>query len=296
MFILSRFSVNGFVVALLLVTAVTVLGPIASVLGQTAEIPQVVIVQDADGVITVPAEIPTGLVTVVFTNDSEELPFSPFLARLNDDITVDTFMAALSGGPLAALPLVSLLGGVGAEPGTSAAITYDVTAGQYVLLNLDGEAPQILPFAAVEAPKDPYAAELTAPEADVTITLVDFAFGMPLEIAAGPQVWQFLNKGTQWHEMGIIRMEEGMTQEDLMAQLMQILAPPAEGEPAEEDGPPDVPAVFFWTPMSAGKEAWIELDLEPGTYVALCFLPDFESGTSHLEHGMLQMFTVTEVE
>jgi hypothetical protein len=48
--------------------------------------------------------------------------------------------------------------------------------------------------------------------------------------------------------------------------------------------------------MSAGERAWLDLDLPPGVYTVLCFLPDFASTPpkSHLEHGMVRTLTVTE--
>jgi hypothetical protein len=37
---------------------------------------------------------------------------------------------------------------------------------------------------------------------------------------------------------------------------------------------------------------WLALDLQPGTYVALCFIPDEAPGAPHALLGMIQVFTV----
>ena len=36
------------------------------------------------------------------------------------------------------------------------------------------------------------------------------------------------------------------------------------------------------------------LDLAPGTYIAVCFVPDEETGVPHALMGMVQVFTVAE--
>lgn len=68
----------------------------------------------------------------------------------------------------------------------------------------------------------------------------------------------------------------------------------SEEEP--EGPPPPFEEMAFWAPMSAGQRAWMEVDLPPGIYTVLCFLPDFASDppTSHLEHGMVRTLTVSE--
>jgi hypothetical protein len=38
---------------------------------------------------------------------------------------------------------------------------------------------------------------------------------------------------------------------------------------------------------------WPLLDLEPGTYVAVCWVPDSRNGMPHVMEGMLDVFTVS---
>ncbi len=41
-----------------------------------------------------------------------------------------------------------------------------------------------------------------------------------------------------------------------------------------------------------GTAAWLDLDLTPGQYVALCHVPDVASGKPHEMLGMVMPFTV----
>ena len=45
--------------------------------------------------------------------------------------------------------------------------------------------------------------------------------------------------------------------------------------------------------MHSGSHAFIELDLKPGSYGLLCFVPDAKDGKPHAAHGMMRVFTVT---
>ncbi len=66
------------------------------------------------------------------------------------------------------------------------------------------------------------------PQADVAVEMVDFAYAMPDEIPAGPQLWEFTNNGEQWHMMFVIDLAEGAGVEDVMA----FLGDPARCRPA----------------------------------------------------------------
>jgi hypothetical protein len=46
--------------------------------------------------------------------------------------------------------------------------------------------------------------------------------------------------------------------------------------------------------LSPGREIWIELDLTPGIYAALCALPDPVPGQPHALLGEVDVFTVGE--
>jgi hypothetical protein len=47
------------------------------------------------------------------------------------------------------------------------------------------------------------------------------------------------------------------------------------------------------TPMSVGETNWISVDLEPGSYALICFIPDQRGDAKpHFMHGMTKEFEV----
>jgi uncharacterized cupredoxin-like copper-binding protein len=44
--------------------------------------------------------------------------------------------------------------------------------------------------------------------------------------------------------------------------------------------------------LDVGASGWLTVGLAPGTYVAICIVPDPASGRRHTELGMIQEFTV----
>lgn len=246
-------------------------------------IPEVTVAVSESG-ISAPAEMPAGLVAVTVDN-STQAPSGPIFARLNDGVTQEQFMEALmtDESGMAAIALVTLLGGAQAGPGESVRTVFDLKPGNHIALGFAEGPPQLASFTVAAGS----GAAPAAPAAGVTVDLIDFQFTMPDQIKAGAQTWQIQNKGTQWHEMAVVKLNEGVTVQDVMAMMMSETPP---------EGPPPYEEMAFWAPMSAGERAWIDVDLPAGEYTVLCFLPDFASDPpkSHLEHGMVRTLTVTE--
>src|SRR5262245_47635565 len=113
----------------------------------------------------------------------------------------------------------------------------------------------------------------------VTVTAVDYGFEAPTSVAAGTVTLKLVNKGKELHHLAIAKLEQGHTIEDLQN------APP--GPPPEwfkTVGGPNAPAV--------GGSSQATLNLEPGNYVLLCFIPS-PDGTSHFMKGMMKPLMVT---
>lgn len=257
-----------------------------TVFGQTTTIPTATITLSTEGLVT-PETIPAGWVEIAFENIAEA-PLFGIMARLDDDATMDDFMGALMGmmsGEVGVLPPATFTGAPAAMPGTTQSVIYNLAAGSYVLLNVAGEEPQIATFV-VEGEAVDIDFE---PEADLTVALVDFAFGLPVELPAGEQTWLIENLGEQWHELIVIPVPDGTTLEDAMSLLMAV-----EGEAEGEGGMPEFAAV--WSPMSAGERAWVDVDLAPGTYLVSCFIEDVNSDEHaiHAALGMIQIVTVKD--
>ena len=232
-----------------------------------------------------PAQIEAGLVSITLENEGQE-PHHVQLARLNDDVTMEQFQAMLQQGPEAALPLVTLDGGPGVLPsGKSQQVTVELTPGHYVLLcfvpSPDGvphlAKGMITPLEVVAGAEE---RQVSEPKADGTVRMLDFSFVLPSEIKAGPQVWEVTNEGQQPHEIALIKLAEGKTMVDVQA----FMHSPAGAPPFEDAG--------GLQGIDSGETAWVNLDLQPGNYAALCHIPDPASGRAHEELGMVLPFAV----
>lgn len=236
------------------------------------QLPELVVTKNGDGLV-VPETVPSGPISFV-----NETGGSADINRLNDGVTPEQLQQQVAEDVDGALAMITMYGGPMVPGGD---VVYDLQPGTYVVAATDDEG-NVTDLAFLEA-GEPSGA--TLPTADLTVDLVDFAFTMPAEVKSGPQTWQINNKGAQWHEMAILKLADGATVDDVMAMIM------SEEEPS---GPPPFEMVGGWTPMGAGQTVWTTMDLPPGEYTVLCFLPDLNGDFSpHLAHGMVASLTVT---
>ena len=247
-------------------------------------IPEITI-KAADFSFDAPEQIEAGVVKVNLVNDGHE-PHHAQVVRLNDDVTLDQFQTALQQGPEAAFPLVAFVGGPGlVDPGLETQVTLDLTPGQYVLLcfvpSHDGvphlAKGMVRPIEVVAAADQ---AEVAQPKADATVKLLDFSFILPAEIKAGPQVWEVINEGPQPHEIMLVKLAEGKTMTNIQAFMH------------DPHGTPPFNQIGGFQAINPGASGWLNLDLTPGDYVALCHVPDPASGKAHEELGMVMPFSV----
>lgn len=233
----------------------------------------------------VPASIGGGVVTVKLSNTGQE-PHMAQLIRLNDGVTFDQLQAALQGGdPGAALSLVSVAGGIyTTPPGATQAATLDLKAGDYAVMDFGAGEDQV-PYM-VKGMLQPF--KVTAgsssaePASDVAVTLKEYSFEMPTELKAGSHTFKVSNQGTQPHEILLLKLAEGKT----MADVQAALSNPESGEPPPGD------MVGGALAIGPGLRSWTTLELTPGNYMAICFIPDSGDGKSHLEHGMMMPIKV----
>jgi hypothetical protein len=123
----------------------------------------------------------------------------------------------------------------------------------------------------------------TQPQATTVITLRDFAIDVPKTVTASAVTWKVLNDGPQLHEMDLVKLHSGVTFE----QFQKILSSP--GPPSGLPPFDDADGIGALQPGTAG---WMKLNLQPATYVALCFVPDVKTGKPHFMLGMISAFTV----
>ncbi|MFN8582246.1 MAG: hypothetical protein U0163_14890 [Gemmatimonadaceae bacterium] len=112
------------------------------------------------------------------------------------------------------------------------------------------------------------------------MTLTDYAFGFSTPLTPGKHVIKVDNAAQQHHEFVLFQLKPGKTLDDFGK-----FAKDYKGEiPANAIG--GVPG------MKPGQIEYVPVDLTPGDYVAICFLPDTKDGKPHVEHGMLMPIKV----
>lgn len=249
-----------------------------------------------------------GLTLVTLQNNGTELHHAQ-LMQLNEGESVETLQAALGQSPEAIFGLGQFVGGPSLTvPGGQARVILDLDPGQYVALCFV-ESPDGVPHLAkgmvqafeVAAGGTPTAAP--EPQAAGSVVLRDFALELPAQIAAGPQVWEVVNEGPQPHEIALLKLTPGVTPQQVLGMMegpsaspeadhemaSPAAAPAGSGEAA---GPPPFEPAGGMQALASGLRGWIVLDLEPGDYLAICFVPDPASGKPHAELGMVASFSV----
>lgn len=247
-----------------------------------------------DYAFTGPAQVTTGLVEFELTNSGEE-PHHLQIARLADGVSLDAWIALLQENEGAALSQVELVGGVGVLlPGQSHAVTVELAKpGTYIVTCFVGNEEgvphlalgMVTAFEVVASDAATADADAARPEVDLTVTLIDYEFDIPDVIEAGVQTWEVVNSGPEIHEMALMRLVPGKTMADVEA-FMQ--------NPAG-----DMPLIFAGgvQALSPDLRNYITLDLEPGDYVALCFVPSPSmEGAPHMALGMVKPFRVVATE
>lgn len=250
--------------------------------------PATVTVTASDYAFDMPAELAAGLVTFTMPNEGAEIHHAQ-LVRVHEGGSLDAALAALGEDDIeTAFEHGSVAGGVGiVAPGASAASTVDLTPGEYAFIcGIPSEDDGVPHFAKGMVSTFTVTGEAPAPApAEVAtvgeVTLHDFAFGLPDDLDGTVAV---TNAGQQPHEMLLLQLGEGVTLEEGLASL--------EGPPPTDGPPPAIPAGGMQALMP-GATGYLDLaTLAPGTYGLVCFVPDPETGQSHLELGMIEEIQV----
>lgn len=127
----------------------------------------------------------------------------------------------------------------------------------------------------------------------VAVTAADFSFSLPDTIAGGLIRLQLTNSGQDSHHMQIVKLNQGVSQQQFQGTLQETLqALPQEGEAAL--GRLFQIVTFTGGPSGIGPGGQSEavVDLQAGDYVLLCFIAGAD-GIPHVAKGMVEPLTVT---
>ena len=234
-----------------------------------------------------PDSLPAGVTTIHVENQGAVLRHVA-IVRLDSGHTTEDFQAALARqGPWPSW--ITFLGGpqvpVASAPTT---VTISLAPGRYLITSIV-RAPDSASHTMVSQIARGMMRPLTVtghgqpaplPRGDVTITLIDYQFYFSQALDAGRHVIRVRNAGPQPHEIVLVQVMPGKSLTDLATWA------------AERNGPPPAHLIGGVTPMSRLAEALIPVDLEPGEYGLICFVPDAQDGHPHFAHGMMRQFTV----
>jgi hypothetical protein len=251
-----------------------------------------------DYAFVIAGQVSAGFTLITLVNNGQEVHHAQ-LMQLAAGQTVETMQTALEQSPEAIFGLGRFVGGPSAvAPGGQTQVILNLEPGLYVALcfieSPDGVrhlAKGMVRDFQVTGPATPTAA--AEPQSAGTVVMEDFAFELQPQIMAGPQVWEVVNEGPQPHEIALLKLGPGVTTEQALGMLAQPASP--EAAPAESpmvNGPPPFMPVGGTTALAAGMRGWAVLDLAPGEYLAVCFVPDPASGQPHAALGMAAAFTV----
>jgi uncharacterized cupredoxin-like copper-binding protein len=250
----------------------------------TSAAPSTVTITTTDYSFDAPAELPAGLTTFRLVNRGPGLHHVQ-LVRFGEGKTFDDFMAALkAGGPPP--KWVTMEGGPNpSELGDTSTTTLTLEPGNYAMLCFIPD-PDGVPHVAKGMVRpltvtSGAAAAGAEPEAEVVMKLVDYDFELSKPLTAGRYTIRIENAGSQEHEVAIVKLDSGKEPMDFARW----------GE--KQVGKPPGTLHGGVSGIMPGDTAFVEVDLAPGEYGLICFVPDSKDGKGHYHHGMAKKVTVS---
>ena len=250
--------------------------------------------KDAAFTLAGPDSVGSGYTSFAFSNTAAQ-PFTPVVARLKTDANDAAVKAALGqlmeshGEDMSAIEKIAEFvgGSAGVMPGKGYEFGANLAPGRYVVFGFGAseegkplyDLGQYRAFNVTTAPS-----ALKAPQVDVKATLEDFKVVLPSTVKAGKQMWEVTNGGQETHHLMLMRLKDGKTLSDAEA-FFKAPDPSQAGEPPFED------AGGLET-ISHGRSAFVNFDLAPGEYIAMCFLPSAKEHAPHFALGMMTGLSV----
>jgi uncharacterized cupredoxin-like copper-binding protein len=248
-----------------------------------AAAPSTVTVTATDYRFDAPAELPAGLTTFRLVNQGPSIHHVQ-LVKFGEGKTFDDFMAALkAGGPPP--KWATMEGGPNPpELGDTASTTVMLEPGNYAMLCFvpgpDG-VPHVAKGMVSPLRVTGAAAAGAEPEAEVVMKLVDYDFELSKPLKAGRYTIRVENAGPQEHEVAIVKLESGKEPMDFARW----------GEKQVGKAPGTLHGGV--SGIMPGDKAFVDVDLAPGEYALICFVPDSKDGKGHYHHGMAKKVTVS---
>jgi hypothetical protein len=228
---------------------------------------------------SVPDSVEGGLVEIKFTNEVRGEHSAQLLRAEAGHTAAEALKAGNAWGekgePLPDWAIVA--GGAGdVKQGDSTTVTQELEPGNYVVADLNSGAN-----AEFEVTGGSGADEVAEEAAAITAT--EYAFESQ-GLEAGTSRVLFDNAGNQPHFIAAVGLQEGKT----VADARRFFST-EKGRPPIDDS-----RGFSTAVIEGGTKQAFQLNLDPGRYVLLCFVPDREGGPPHVAKGMISEATVAE--
>jgi len=268
-------------------------------LADTMGLPELAITATADAFEGVPSETAAGRYVVTLTSamGADASAGVEFL-MLPEDVAFDDFLTQLTEsmeGPPEWYYQTYHAGGLASDPESTSQGIFDLRPGTYVVWSAgDTEAsqPPVEMTVTGEAATPAAAAE---PAAGATVTMFEYGFTIDGQLVLGPQLLKVTNVGAQPHFMILIQPNEPVTKEQVGMLLEAEMAGTPTADAAAAAGvsnPDEWEFAEYAGTISMGATEWIAADLESGTYILVCFVPDIASGMPHAYLGMVDVVSV----
>jgi hypothetical protein len=199
------------------------------------------------------------------------------IVRLDPGVAIQQAAGAVQShhGDINALTPYGSLFVDAAAPGTVQTV---LTPGNYVALNVTGNAPAFAPFTVSQS-----SAPAALPAAAATQTAIEFGFRGPTVLHAGTMV-RAINGGWLVHMIDMFGVRNKATANQVMALLRA-------GKDRKAQRLVSGPFLTLLGPASPGAMQQSVLQAKPGVYVEACFMDTLD----HREHTRLGMLRLVRV-
>jgi uncharacterized cupredoxin-like copper-binding protein len=252
----------------------------------SAEDPTVVTVRANDFAFIPPQTVKSGTVTFRLVNEGKELHHLTII-QLPKGKTVKDYMAAVQADHRPPAWATDVGGPNFAGPGMTVSSTLTLAPGEYGLIcwipSPGDKTPHAMKGMVSSLTVTNQKSTDKEPVADIDLHLKDYAFELSKPLTVGRRTFRVVNDAEQPHEVVFMQMAPGKTMRDFGA-----------WEAGGMKGPPPAKPLDGIANLAKGRTGYFTVDIEPGTYGMICFVPDAKDGKPHVEHGMAKEFVVAK--
>lgn len=231
-----------------------------------------------------PDAIPAGQITIRLHNGGRE-PHQLQLLRLDEGKSPADLVAIIqeAGGTIP--QWAKLMGGPnGVGAGGDAEATLYLEPGSYVLICAIPSSNQ-RPHAALGMQKAlRVTGHMPSPpdfHANFHMAMFDYEFVVVQNLHGGQHTFYVINRGSQPHQVSLVRLDPGASAEDVLAAFEPITGTSLPGQ-----------LIGGMSGLEPGGEGMFTAGLSPGRYAMLCLFPTSTTGESHAAKGMVMSFTI----